>query len=398
MKTLQRCWPCKPQMPVSILAIYLSAWFGVASSVGEEEVRTAGPSLSWTRMERSHTIISRLVPQSEAIALVSVLDRKKHPDTDDEIYTLQIHEAMYGDPPSEVHRSITHLYHAPSLPQIGDRGIMFMSRRPPHNIPLPHIIIESLRATDQTPAVWRIMGGARGFILGDVDELHGVADAVRHYVRWRIESTVTPIEHARFLARIWQSDSPRLHMDREHELMAFRNTFSREDFEVWVAHPEFPEMLRAIWREWEEKRQASIRFRDRETIEAEFFKYDWEMRITSGDIEQVLSAIRFLYPFTPDELRAYQDLWGPALRDLLQSDNWEIQIRAVSVFNLIQDPAGIPVVISLLRDPDIPHKPRLLHGLQHVTGQAFPYDPDAPEQVREEQIRVWEEWWREQSE
>ena len=148
---------------------------------------------------------------------------------------------------------------------------------------------------------------------------------------------------------------------------------------------------------WEKKPQVTIRFRDREAVAAEFLEYEWENMVSSKDDDQVRQAFRFLGQFSSAELHAHQDIWVPALRALLQSDNPEHRLRAASRLHSIQDPAAIPVLIDGFRyESEIPFKRSLLNQLQRTTGQDFPFDPTAPEDVREEQIRVWEDWWAEQ--
>lgn len=346
------------------------------------------------RIEKAESSLGQLVRRSEAIAYVTIVAYQGESSDPAALLALDIEKVLFGKPSATVSTSWDRLAYDPTLPEIGERGILFMTRK---RISPDVIVLSSMATIDDFEindlSRWYIVGGRRGFIHGDLGDVDSIEHAIAGFNRWYRDKTATALEHAHFLSVLLESGNERIREDAVFDLTFFRYSLSVQERDDLLAQPECPSAIRDFFDERRTRAYSSTPMRSREEMEMAFADYDWRENVESGDDELVQRAFQFFSRMTHDERVAYPDLWASAMRSLLNNDNRDIRLRAASALLLINDPAAIPVLIEGLREPEIPLKRVLLRELQRMTDQTFPYDPDASEEIRKAQIAVWDEWW-----
>lgn len=284
------------------------------------------------------------------------------------------------------------------VPAEGTEVILFLSRR---WIPEIHTsrrrlsIEEANRQRSYNWGHWKLVGGSRGIIEGSSDRLEYFEQVVDEYVG-HLKDELDFVEYVEFLYRLSKSTDERVRIDGWwHD---WNRLLGWAEWRDNIAEAEADELLPGTVVERLEqirkRAELSISVMSRESAEAVFEEADFYSAVESGDRMRIMLASRdSMGQLSTQELKKYSDLWVPHMRELLHSDDEDIAWSAASLLSVISDPSGAPIMIQRLRDQKSPNPDISLRELQRATGKDFPYDQEAPEDVREAQIQVWEEWW-----
>lgn len=111
-------------------------------------------------------------------------------------------------------------------------------------------------------------------------------------------------------------------------------------------------------------------------------------------IEDLSSEYRQKRDYAAEQLGKSRDKSAaPHLRKILEED--ARNYRAARALAELGDKAAVPYLIELyLRHDMAEYRKQGLELLVQLTGQTFDFDPNGSEQTREESIKRWETWWR----
>jgi hypothetical protein len=341
------------------------------------------------------TSLGQLVRRSEFIVLAEIVRPVNAQDDNDVLFEAKVERIYFGNAKTVGDRIMVKFADPQNEPLPGERAILFLTRK--WSDPIATFFWDWATRIDNVDgsalAHWRILDPDRARLIVDTNRLALIDDVIIGYVRQLRGPRFNKDDYARFLASLSEHGDERVREDNRLDISSFLRWLSPEEQDEMLTDDSVPQLIRDRIIQRRAYHADSVRTRSLEEVETQFVEFGWNDKIESGDGEQMRMAFRFLGRFGHHELRQHQRVWVPALRTLLHSDDPDWQWRAASMLSIVQDRDSITIMLKRLRDPAVPHKRALVNDLQRATGEVFPFDPDAPEEVREEQIQRWEEWW-----
>ena len=243
---------------------------------------------------------------------------------------------------------------------------------------------------------WVLLGGTLGAITGDDAKLEHLKEYTYAFWHWYRGSITNFTVLADLLTQMSNADYERLRNDASADLALLYRSLSRDKLLAIMADDELSDWARQKFKKFDE-RWGPRPPRSREEVEQIFYEHHFDDLIASDDIAEIREGYKILWRFSPRDLEYHRDLWEPAIRALLNHPERDIRLLAAGrLATHFDDMVGVPIFLEALRDPYW-QRMGIVRSLQRATGQEFPLDADAPEDVREEQIRRWEEWWADES-
>lgn len=83
----------------------------------------------------------------------------------------------------------------------------------------------------------------------------------------------------------------------------------------------------------------------------------------------------------------------PHLVPLLRDPDIFVRMATARVLGDLAAPNGIPALIEALEDPEAPVREAAVVALRQITGRNFRFDPLADEADRTRKVKAWQEWW-----
>ena len=243
---------------------------------------------------------------------------------------------------------------------------------------------------------WVLLGGILGTFDGDDEKMGLVKEYARISHLWYREREGSAKEMAEMLARMAASPHERLRKDASFDsgrLYRFLSTEERKS----LLEDDIPGWIRERFVTLKEHSHRPLRTREEVRTQAQDIGFFEE--IASDDAGRMIAVLGNIERIGYGEIREYRDLFLPHIRPLLDHPDADVRFSAATWLGVnTHDLKAVPTLLEAFRDESRQARdwPRILLGLVRTTGQAFPYDYDAPPEKRAAQISAWEEWWIEE--
>ncbi|MFO7820561.1 MAG: hypothetical protein R6V56_00655 [Lentisphaeria bacterium] len=241
---------------------------------------------------------------------------------------------------------------------------------------------------------WLVLDGSRAVVQGDTQRLRFFERITKEYLRLIRSAELDLEDYTLLLNRLAESEYRRVRTDVVYDIIRLLDFFpewfsvARELEEEGRLHGRMAEYVRTFDRNMAREEQICSREAFKNTLQKAAFHEE----IASGNKQEISEAFQRLDDFSKRELIAHQALWAPKIRKLLDHDDFDVRVGAAGILALLKDKAAIPILIEALRDEHWSNL-GIIVSLQRATGKELPFDSTAPKDVRDKQIRAWEEWW-----
>ena len=88
---------------------------------------------------------------------------------------------------------------------------------------------------------------------------------------------------------------------------------------------------------------------------------------------------------------------APKIRPFINSADSEIRFYASDAMVKFKTPEAIVILMQYLRDPADQRRAFAFDTLSRCTGKDFDYKYYMPDEIREESVKMWEDWWTKES-